>query len=273
LEEKKEDEMRNKFLLSMMVVVLGVGAGPIVFAEEAKTLFGDAFQKADIQVTGATAVYSKYMWRGFKLDDDYVLQPSININAFKGWNLNVWGNFDLENNDALSSEEIDTTLSYTHRFENLSIGSMALKPISVTAGYMYYDFPGANTFTKESILGFGYDTFLSPTLTWYHDHGRESQGGGDGDYLVLNLAKSLEIFPSYGVTLDMSGHVGYNKHLFIKGEGGDVLLTAGLTVPLTKSLKFSPSLNWNAPFGGVADDEGTKREDEFFWGTTLTYNF
>lgn len=266
--------MNNRIFLGIAAMALSLGIGRSVLAEEPKTLLGDVFQKADIQVTGATAFYSKYMWRGFRLDDDYVLQPSININAFKGWNLNVWGNFDVDNSaDATNSDEIDTTLTYTHQFKDLNIGSMAFKPVSVTAGYLYYDFPGAGTFTKESILGLGYDTFLSPTLTWYHDHGRESQGGGDGDYLVLNLAKSLEIIRSYGVTLDVSGHVGYNKRLFIKGEGGDVLLTTGLSVPLTRSLKFSPSLNWNAPFGSVANDEGTKREDEFFWGMNLTYNF
>ena len=266
--------MKNKFLLSIIGVILGLGLGRLAFAEESKTLFGDAFKSAEIEVSGATSFYSKYMWRGFRLYDDYVVQPSINVSAFKGWNLNVWGNFGVSDySDAPNANEIDTTLTYTHKFENLKLGKMDLQPLSVTAGYVYYDFSGAGTFSKESILGLGYETFLSPTLTWYHDHGRESQGGGDRDYLVLNLAKSLEIVPSYGVTLDLSGHVGYNKHLFITGEGGDVLLTTGFTVPLTKSLKLSPSVNWNAPFGGVAKEGETKRKDEFFWGTTLTYNF
>ncbi|MFA6378601.1 MAG: hypothetical protein WCX16_02335 [Candidatus Omnitrophota bacterium] len=270
--------MRKQFLLSVAAIMLGVGIGQLAFAEETKTLFGDAFKKADIQVTGSTSIYSKYMWRGFRLYDGYVNQPSININAFKDWNLNVWGSYGVSNyTDAPNANETDTTLTYTHKFENLKLGSLALNPVSLTLGYIYYDFSGAGTFSKESILGLGYDTFLSPTVTWYHDHGRESQGGGDGDYLVLNLAKSLEIVPSYGVTLDLSGHVGYNKHLFIRGEGGDVLLTAGVTVPLTKNLKFSPSVNWNAPFGGVAKevsgDEYIDRKAEFFWGTTLTYNF
>ena len=269
-----EDQMKNKIFLGIAAMALSIGMGRLALAEETKTLFGDVFQKADIQVTGATAFYSKYMWRGFRQYDDYVVQPSININAFKGWNLNVWGNFGVSDYaDAPNANETDTTLTYTHTFENLKIGKMDLQPVSVTAGYVYYDFSGAGTFTKESILGFGYSTFLSPTFTWYHDHGRESQGGGDGDYLVLNLAKSLDVFKAYGMTFDMSGHVGYNKHLYISGEGGDVLLTTGFTVPLTKNLKFVPSINWNAPFGGVAKDGDTKRKDEFFWGTTLTYNF
>jgi hypothetical protein len=286
--------MRRQFLFWVIAIGLVIGTGTFVLAEEAatdiskepmgetfsesKTIFGDVFKKADIQVTGATAVYSKYMWRGFRLYNDYVVQPSINFNVFKDWNLNVWGSFDASHyEDAPNANEVDTTLTYTHTFKNLKIGSMALKPVAVTLGYIYYDFSGAGTFSKESVLGFGYDTFFSPTLTWYHDHGRESQGGGDGDYLVLSGAKSFDVLPAYGVTLDLSGHVGYNKHLAIRGEGVDVLLSSGFTVPLTKSLNVSPSVNWNAPFGELAKeengDEYIKRKAEFFWGTTLTYNF
>lgn len=271
----------KRFLFGITAIGLVIAIGPIAFAEDApepKTLFGDVLKKADIQVTGATSVYSKYMWRGFRLYDDYVVQPSINFNAFKDWNLNVWGSFDASHyEDAPNANEVDTTLTYTHTFENLKIGSMALRPTSVTLGYIYYDFSGAGTFSKESVLGFGYDTLFSPSLTWYHDHGRESQGGGDGDYLVLNFAKSFDLIRAYGITFDFSGHIGYNKHLGIRGEGGDGLVTTGFTVPLTKSLKFSPSINWNAPFGGLAKDENDdgdiKRKPEFFWGTTLTYNF
>lgn len=261
---------------------LVLGTGLLAFAEETvaepKTLFGDVFKKAEIGVTGTTSVYSKYMWRGFRLYNDYVVQPSININAFKGWNLNVWGSFDAGHyQDAPKANEVDTTLTYMHQFKDLKIGSMGLRTISATAGYIYYDFSGAGTFSKESVLGFGYDVLFAPSLTWYHDHGRSSQGGGDGDYLMLSGAQSFSIIPAYGVTWDVSGHVGYNKHLAIRGEGGDVLLTTGFTVPLTKSLKISPSVNWNAPFGGLAkevsDDEYIRRKPEFFWGTTLTYNF
>ena len=270
--------MKRNILFGAAVIGWVLTTGQASLAEETKTLFGDALKKADIKVSGTTSVYSKYMWRGFRLYDDYVTQPSININAFGDWNLNVWGSYDTSNYaDAPNANETDTTLTYTHKFEDLKLGSMGLDPVSLTLGYIYYDFSGAGTFSKETILGVGYDTFLSPSLTWYHDHGRESQGGGDGDYLVLKLAKSLDVIKSYGVTLDLSGHVGYNKHLYIRGEGGDVLLTTGLTVPLTSNLKITPSVNWNAPFGGVKDDHNDdgdiKRKSEFFWGTTLTYNF
>ncbi|HOW35382.1 MAG TPA: hypothetical protein PL155_03080 [Candidatus Omnitrophota bacterium] len=266
--------MKNRIRIILFAGLVTLGLTGLVRGEETKTVFGDFFKKADVQITGATAFYSKYMWRGFRLDDDYVLQPSININAFKGWNLNVWGNYDTDNSaDSVNSNETDTTISYTHKLEGLRLLGADLKPVSVTVGHIYYDFSGANTFAKEAFLGFGYETLLSPTLTWYHDYSRESQGGGDGDYLMLNLAHSLTVIKDYGMTLDLSGHVGYNKHSYIRGEGGDVLLTSGVTVPLTKSLKMSPTVNYSIPFGGLADSDDGNKDNEFFWGVTLAYNF
>ena len=76
---------------------------PVQAGEETKTIFGDLLKGADIGVEGSVAFNSKYIWRGFRLDNDPVLQPSITISAFKGWALNVWANFDLENEDELAS--------------------------------------------------------------------------------------------------------------------------------------------------------------------------
>lgn len=269
--------MKKNILILSLAFVLSFSLQGIVAAQEEKylsDLFPDLSAKANVQITGTTAIYSKYMWRGMRLDNDPVLQPSVNINAFGGWNLNVWGNFDVDNSaDALNSNEVDTTLTYTHKLQDLRIADWALRPVSVTVGHVYYDFPGTNTFSKESILGFGYETFLAPNFTWYHDYSRESQGGGDGDYLMLGLSHSVPVAPDYGVTLDFSGHVGYNRRLFMRGEGGDVLLTTGVTVPITKNLKMSPTVNWNAPFGSLADEDDGNREAEYFWGTTASYTF
>jgi hypothetical protein len=270
---RKGEPMEGSLRRILGVTVLSCFVFSSFVAAEDKYLL-DAFPNANVQISGSTAVYSKYLWRGFRLDDDYVLQPSININAFGGWNLNVWGNYDLNNSaDSVNSTEVDTTLTYTHKLKDLKIAGFELQPISVTVGHVYYDFPGTNTFSKESILGFGYETFLSPTLTWYHDYSRESQGGGDGEYLVLAMANSIPIVADYGVTLDLGGHVGYNHRLFIRGEGGDALVTTGLTVPLTKNFKVSPSVNYSIPFGGLEEEADGNKDKEFFWGTTLNYTF
>lgn len=267
--------MKKIILSGVFAFVMGLAlVNPVLAEDEPKTIFGDFFKDANLSATGSTSFYSQYIWRGIRLDNDYVLQPSFTVSGFNGLSVNVWGNYDLDNSaDAANSNETDTTVSYTKTFEGLNLLGMELKPIGVTVGHIYYDFPGTNTFAKEAMLGFSYGTFLSPSLTWYHDYSRESQGGGDGDYLMLSAAKSLDINKDYGITADFSGHVGYNKGDFILGEGGDVLLTGGLTLPLTKSLKLSPSINYAIPFGDYTDIKNGEKENEFYWGTTLNYTF
>ncbi len=256
-------------------------SGSLAFASETHTKTAldflnenPVFKNANVSVTGSTSIYSKYIWRGIRLDDDWVAQPSITINAFNGFSLNVWGNYNISKDiSGTNSNETDTTFTYTKKFENLHLAGMGIKPISVTVGHIYYDFSGTGLFAKESIFGLGYDTFLSPTLTWYHDYSRESQGGGDGDYLALCMSKSLDLIKDYGITLDLSGHVGYNKHGFIRSEGGDGLLTGGITIPITQSLKLSPTVNWSVPFGNLSEDGNGNQKEEFFWGSTLNYTF
>ena len=244
---------------------------PVQAEEEQKTLFGDLLKGADIGVSSSVVYNSKYIWRGFKLDDDPVLQPSITISAFKGWALNVWANFDVDNEDDLNSDEVDTVLTYSYTFTNLKLWGAALKPITVTVGHTYYDFPGTNLFSKETLLTVGYDTFLNPSLTWNHDYGDEEKGGGNGDYIVLSLSHSIPLVPDYGITFDLSGHAGYNNELFLAGQGGDVMLTAGFTVPLTKNFTAQPSVNWSSPLDDMRDEEFANQDDEFYWGVAFNY--
>jgi hypothetical protein len=252
-------------------LLLGMGFTP---PAHPKTLFGD-FRKEkgiDIQATGAMDFYSKYIWRGFRLDNDPVFQPSFTLSA-KGLALSVWGNQDLRKEDGLSSEEVDTTASYTYTFNDLTIGSYKLSPISVTAGHIYYEFIGTDTFTREYYFGLAYGCFLSPSVTWYKDYGRESQGGGDGSYLLLGLAQSFPIIKDYGVTLDLSGHAGFNNKDYLQGRGGDYFLKAAVSIPLTANLKLSPSINYSLPFGDLKKAEDANQKKELFYGASLVFNF
>ncbi len=254
----------NRKILTLTFALCVLVLSGLAPQAESKTLVGDALTEngIEIELSGSTDFYSKYIWRGFRLDDDYVWQPGFSVSGY-GFEVNVWGSFDTDQNDGLSSDEIDTTVSYSRDFEDLSL----------SIGHIYYDFPSAGTFSKEIFLGFAYDTLLAPSLTWYHDYSRESQGGGHGDYFVLDLGHSLELNEDYGVTLDLAGHVGYNRRLFINGEGGDVAFSVGLTLPLTESLTMTPSLNYSIPYGDLEDSGDGNQEDEFYWGIGLSYSF
>ena len=255
--------MIRKLLIFIFVVFSVCGSYVLPVFAESKTLLDDFLSEKgiDLEINAATDFYSKYIWRGMRLDDDYVIQPSMTVSGY-GFELGVWSSFDIDQDDAINSDEVDTSLTYTHEIGDLGI----------TVGHIYYDFPGAATFSKEAVLGFSYSTILSPSLTWYHDYSRESQGGGKGDYLVLELSHSLDLISEYGITLDLAGHVGYNKHLFINGEGGDVGISAGLSIPLTKQLAMAPSVNYSIPFGDVEDSQDGNHDDEFFWGVGFSYD-
>ncbi|MCK4248330.1 MAG: hypothetical protein KAX15_00965, partial [Candidatus Omnitrophica bacterium] len=181
-----------------------------------------------IEVSADIAVNSKYIWRGFMMDDDPVMQEGVYVSAY-GFTVSMWGSFDIDADDSLNSDEVDYTVDYTRGFGN----------ISLSAGHIYYDFPAADTASREFYAGVGLDTLLSPVLTWYHDYGEEDSGGGDGDYIVLELGHSLSLGQS-PVSLDLSGHAGYNDKLFITGSGGDAAAGIGLTIPLTEKCSFSP---------------------------------
>lgn len=214
-----------------------------------------------IEISADIAINSKYIWRGITLDDDPVMQQGIYATAY-GFTATIWGSFDIDADDSRNSDEVDYVIDYTHE----------IKKFSLSLGHTYYEYPTSNTATREFYIGAGVDLPLSPALTWYHDYGEEDSGGGDGNYLVLDLSHSFDLGDS-PVDLYFSGHVGYNNELFIKGDGGDVAIGAGLTVPLTKKISFSPNINYSIPLGDLADSHDGNEDDKLYGGFTLVFSF
>ncbi len=245
----------KKLLTVILVIGILTGAGASVISIEAGLL-----DDSDVEVSADLAINSNYMWRGFKLDDDPVIQPGIYVSAC-GFTASIWGSFDIDADDSLNSDEMDYCIDYTYSFDT----------VSLSIGHTYYDFPAGDCASKEFYLGAGLDVFLSPALTWYHDYADEDSGGGDGDYVVLDLSHSLPLGES-SVTCDLAGHIGYNNELFIAGNGGDIGLSAGLTFPLTDKCSFSPNVNYSIPFGDLEDSDDGNQDDEFYAGVILTFS-
>ena len=236
------------------------------FGQEEKTgLLSDL----KVEVSGGLSVFSQYIWRGFIMDRDAVLQPEVYVSTpetkFGKLKLGMWVNEDLQNSDDLNSDEFDYIIDYTYGFKNFSL----------SFGHTYYDFTGTNKFSREFYAGVSFpDLFLSPSVYFYRDYGNPSSGGGLGNYTVINAAHSLPfVLKGYDFSLDLSGHVGFNHNQFIDGNGGDVALKVGLTMPLTKNLKFSPNLNYSIPFGDLASESHANQKSRFYGGGTLVYAF
>ncbi|MFH1782058.1 MAG: TorF family putative porin [Candidatus Omnitrophota bacterium] len=246
--------VKNLALITMLFSII-ILAGT-VFAGEV------LLEETDISISSDIGFFSKYMWRGMKLDDDPVMQPGVYISGY-GFEVSVWGNIDMDSDDSLTSEEVDYAISYSY--------SIPETPVSLSGGFTYYDFPKADSASREWFVGVSLDTILSPSLTLYHDFGEEDSGGGSGDYLYLGLSHSEPIGDS-PVSLDLSGGIGYNEELFINGEGGHVNLGAGFTIQLTDICSVSPTVNYDIPFGDMEDEDDGNYDDEFYGGATVAFS-
>lgn len=253
---------RKQIIVSLGVYFALVGNTPSVFAEGKPEKW--LLDGLPVEAGSDIAVYSKYIWRGFKLDDDPVLQSGAYLSGY-GFDLSIWGNFGIDSDGDIAhhSDEVDYSFGYTYALKRIT-----QIPVSVSGGYTYYDFTSANTNSQEFYIGASFDILLSPGVTWYHDFEDEEEGGGDGEYIVGELSYSYPI-PDRPASLDLSGHVGYNNELFILGDGGDIGLGAALTISLSKNCTLSPSVNYSIPFGDLED---SAQDDELYSGGTLTFS-
>ncbi|MDD5504668.1 MAG: hypothetical protein PHV77_05075 [Candidatus Omnitrophica bacterium] len=221
------------------------------------------FKGRPVEISTDFAVFSKYIWRGFKLDNDPVAQSGVYINAC-GFNASIWGNLDVSGRDGGKSDEVDYSVGYSYDLKN-SLGA----PLSVSGGYIYYDFPASNANSQEFYLGLCVDDLpFSPSFTWYHDFEDKDKGGGRGDYLAVKINKSI-VLPDVPVTFNFGAHAGYNRRLFIKGHGGDIGLSAGIAYAVAKNCTFSPTVNYTIPLSGMKKTSDGGQKEELFLGAVF----
>lgn len=244
----------KKTLIVMLILILFVlGQGPRAKA--------GILDDSEVEISSDIAFYSKYIWRGFELDSDPVIQPGVYISAY-GFTASIWGSFDLDDEDDFDSEEVDYSIDYSHDFEY----------VGISVGHIYYDFPSAHGHSKEIYAGAGLTQVpLNPFITWYHDYSDEDSGGGDGDYVVLDVGHTFS-FEEKPLAVELAGHVGYNDELFINGTGGDVGLSAGLPIELTDNLTFTPQIAYSIPYGDLEDEDDGNQSDEFYGGCVIAFS-
>lgn len=248
---------KNFIVLAVAAIFLSLSLAPLQ-AEEAKTEY--IFDAMDVGVSGSLDYYSRYVWRGFTMDKDPIIQPGLSLSS-KGLTLSVWSSFDTDNKDGLSSDEIDYTIDYTKEMGD----------VSLSVGNTYYSFPEAGTYSKELYVGVGFGTLpFSPTVTYFLDYGDEDTGGGDGYYVSLGLSSSVSVAD---MSIDTGLAIGYNNKLFIAGSGYDVLATVGLPIPLKEGLTLTPVVSYAAPFGDLKDEADGNQEEITFGGVSLAYEF
>jgi hypothetical protein len=266
------NKLKTVLLLSLLSAALLFV--PAQAAEEG--LLDGILSNTGIEVSGDLAFNSIYMWRGIMLDGDAVVQPGFYVRSpeskYGRVKVGIWFNHDLENKDTLKSSEVDYIFDYT--YGNLSF-------VDLSTGFTYYDFPDAvpdgspRGFSREVYGGITFKKLpLSPAVYYYYDFGEKIDGGGEGSYTVVNLSHSIPFVVSkYKMSLDFSGHVGFNNKQYYRGKGGDAALGAGITVPLLKNLTCKPNLNYSVPWGNISDKNNGNQKNRLYGGVYLSYVF
>ena len=210
------------------------------------TLMSNQAIKAEDEVsTGVSADYfSKYVWRGQNLVDDWVLQPGAYV-GYKGVTASFWGNLDLtnENGDQGEFSEIDLTLDYSGHVPGIDL-------LSYSLGLINYIFPASSTDdTWELYWGFGLDVPASPSVTVYHDVDE-----ADGTYVSFGIGHSfeniIELESDAGIGLDLSASLGWGSGSYNKFYWGpdseelnDLVLTAAFPFEVA-GFAIAPSVNY-----------------------------
>jgi hypothetical protein len=255
--------MRNlKISIVVLLILISVGFSGNVYAAEPK-----------VSGTASVDVLSNYVWRGQKLTNSWVVQPSVGI-LYGSFGANIWANYDsdseIDESDGHGEfSETDLTLSYCFSVEKWNF----------SAGYIYYAFTGAND-TQEVYLSTSYSTLLNPSLTIYYDYDE-----GNGAFVIAAISHYFEVFK--GTNLKLGASASYNISNKVMGfdENGDDFsnfyngeLSAGLSIPITKAISITPKAAYSFPLSddaeeaikGVSDD-GDK--DILYGGINVTLSF
>ena len=221
-----------------------------------------------VEVTAAVDVNSAYVWRGMTNNDGFVAQPSVNFSTC-GFNLNVWGNVDIDDyDDQLDGGEMsETDITLNYGFE--------LGKVTTTVGYIEYLFPN-NLWedTREVYLSLGLPlgAGFTTTLDTYYDFDEI-----DDYYSKLGLAYGYDINDKTALTVGAAaGYAGDNFCADKEAGFFDYSLSLKLGYAVTECLSLSAGVTY---VDAIDDDnlvEGSapgSLDVNTFAGVGMTYTF
>jgi hypothetical protein len=275
------------FMAMMLISGLGIGIPSVTpaLAEEEKPT-------ASLGVD----IFSQYVWRGFALSrDSAVFQPSLTV-GYKGFAVNVWGNFDThENNpfippsDSAKWNETDFTASYSR---DLYSGT-AIKTVSGTIGVIYYALDRINSPQGDSFeIFYG----LSADVNWFTFAITANQEvfHYPGWWLNLGISRVFELPYKIQNNSNLSVEVGHNfLFLFSRDQVAypDLSTTnqafngpltgqfyATLNIPVHKYVTISPKIGfWYAAGGNstslLAAGSWDSQQNHVYGGVNATFAF
>ncbi len=223
---------------------------------------------------GSITPTSQYIWRGYEFSKDSLVFFLDGVVSYKGFAAEIWVDLDTDykgtksgyNRDKQGNIELwetDLVLSYSN----------SINELNYSFGWIYYDYNNLNDENQEIYLSFGYDTFLSPTISLY----REIEVG-EAYYAALDFSHSFPL--ENGWLFDLGGKVSYmyDEDGDIDGSGStynafhDCVIWTGLTIPYGEYWTISPTINYSFPLESDSEDfmefySYDGNDSNFFWGS------
>jgi hypothetical protein len=210
------------------------------------------------------AVLSHYMWRGLRLSEGGVFQPSLTIGR-KGFSANLWANYQFDPN---RWTEVDLTGSYAGEASK----------INYEIGFIHY---GLNEgLDSDEIYGsIGHSDILAPSLKVYVD-----VNAGKGAYLQAGLEPSIPLGKDFSLNFKANaGYVLQNSYMGLNDGGREFSnfynadFQASLTIPLKKGFSFEPMIGYSTALSrnsrqAIKNDSVAPEGNTVYGGATLTFS-
>ncbi len=237
----------------------------------------DSAKEDGVEVGVTGDFFSKYIWRGQNLVDNWVFQPGVSV-GYKGFTGSVWNNINAKDQrveDVLvkagSLTETDLSLDYSNTVPGIDF-------LGFSVGAIYYDYLNIHLHpTAEAYGGFNLDIPSAPSIRWYYDFDQ-----ADGSYVQFSVGHTIEKLHEWrkdcycglqvGASIGM-GTANYDRFYFDVDQTAlnDFTLTAGLPICLGK-LKVRPTLGYSMMLNKDIR-AATEKSDNFWGGVGLAYDF
>ena len=242
----------------------------------ALVLCAAALLPATLQAAEATLdvpLNSAYVWRGQVLNNEAVVQPSLDVAAENGLTFNTWASFNLTDSlgEDLKNEwsEVDLLVKY----------DLPIEVVDLTVGVAEYLFPNQTSVTenedgttdssalpstREAFVTVGKeDLLLSPSATLNYDFKEVN-----AFYGLVSISQGYDATDKLSLDATLSvgaGDTEYNKYYFGVDEAklNDGNIKLGASYAFTEAL----SLNAYAMYTYLLDSEirdAAKENDAYF---------
>lgn len=253
--------------MSMIVAVM-VFTGFSVMAPVAQA---EEETSASASASASVSAMSLYMWRGVRLSESMVLQPSVDF-VRGSFGANIWTNIDMDPDTAVWPDdnavltETDITLSY----------SLPIEAVSVDVGYIYYSILGSDT--QEVYISVGSDIGpIAPYVTVYYDYDL-----GTGSYIQLGADYAFDI--SDTALFSAGGYVSYlsdNGAVGVDADGEEYSAMHNAEVYASVSyaigdISIDPIIAYSMPLSDDAEAAMTDADGDdahFYGGITASLSF